>query len=129
MSRIIEPNNCFNVGFVLIFSAMRRISEISTIQTALATVREQLELVPESNIPEIIGKLYESLAVAQQRLFLKVRQTTTTPDNLIGPAEAAKRLGVSKEQVYRQSAKWPFTRRMGRKLLFSSNGIDNFIAS
>jgi excisionase family DNA binding protein len=38
--------------------------------------------------------------------------------------EAADRLGVSREYLYRNHDKFSFARREGRKILFSSNGLD-----
>jgi excisionase family DNA binding protein len=49
-------------------------------------------------------------------------------DSLIPIKQAAERLGVSVDYLYRNSDSLPFTRRAGRKLLFSSAGIDAYIA-
>jgi excisionase family DNA binding protein len=40
---------------------------------------------------------------------------------------AAERLGVSTDYLYRHQDEFPFTRRIGRKLLFSSLGIDAYL--
>jgi excisionase family DNA binding protein len=43
-------------------------------------------------------------------------------DDLLTVAEASKRLRVSKDMLYRSD--FPFTRHVGRRRLFSRNGID-----
>jgi hypothetical protein len=57
--------------------------------------------------------------------------TTTAPaqahDELLPAKVAAPRLGVTEDYMYKNARKLPFTRRMGRKLLFSANGIDAYI--
>jgi predicted DNA-binding transcriptional regulator AlpA len=48
-------------------------------------------------------------------------------DRLIPIAEAALMLGVGRDFLYRRSRSFPFTRRMGRRLLFSAAGIERHI--
>lgn len=48
-------------------------------------------------------------------------------DELLSVEEASRRLGVSKDYLYRHGSDFPFTRRIGRKLLFSSLGIEKYI--
>jgi hypothetical protein len=48
-------------------------------------------------------------------------------DELIDAPAAAVRLGVSRDYLYRHHHEFPFTRREGSKLLFSSLGIDAHI--
>lgn len=60
------------------------------------------------------------------------RRETRRPaeDRLIDVDEAAKLLAVSKEFLYHNAQKLPFTRKLGRGLLrFSANGIQKFIES
>jgi hypothetical protein len=45
------------------------------------------------------------------------------PDRLLSVAEAACRLAVSQDYVYRHAAEWSFTVRRGRKLGFSEQGL------
>ena len=49
------------------------------------------------------------------------------PDELLDIESASRRLGVSKDYLYRHSEEFPFTRRIGRKLLFSRTGIERHI--
>jgi hypothetical protein len=83
------------------------------------------EAAPEE-LPALIGQLEAAKATAWARL------TSPTParaehDELLGVAEAARRLGVSTDYLYSHHRDYPFTRRQGRKLLFSAQGIDRHI--
>jgi len=49
------------------------------------------------------------------------------PDSLIDVTAAAKLLGMSPDWLYRHAQRLPFTVRQGRRLLFSSRGIGEFI--
>lgn len=48
-------------------------------------------------------------------------------DRLLDVAEAAARLGTSRDYLYRHARRLPFTVRVGSRLRFSSRGIDRFI--
>jgi predicted DNA-binding transcriptional regulator AlpA len=48
-------------------------------------------------------------------------------DELLDVAEVSRRLGLSRDYLYRHHSDFPFTRRVGRKLLFSALGIERYI--
>lgn len=48
-------------------------------------------------------------------------------ERLLDIEEAAARLNISKDYLYRHHKQLPFSRRIGRKLLFSSVGISEYI--
>ena len=48
-------------------------------------------------------------------------------DRLLDVEEAARKLGKSKDYLYRHAGKYPFTVRDGRRLRFSEAGIEKFI--
>ena len=49
-------------------------------------------------------------------------------DRLLTAAEVAERLGLSLVAVYRQAKRWPFTRRLGRRMLrFSEAGLARWL--
>jgi len=83
------------------------------------------ELAPEK-LPQFIGELEAVKATAWARLAAPPPQEH---DELLDVATAAKRLGVGHDFLYRHSGEYPFTRRQGRKLLFSALGIDKHIRS
>jgi excisionase family DNA binding protein len=78
-------------------------------------------------IPRFLGELEHIRAVAWSRLTTPSTVTPQVPDELLSVEAAAERLGVSTDYLYRHNGQLPFSRRMGRKLLFSSAGIDAFI--
>ena len=97
------------------------------------TMRDELQLVlkaarelPSSDLPRLLGELEEIRATAMARLMTPAPQPQQH-DELLDTAEAAKRLGISKDFLYRNHREFTFTRRVGRRLLFSSLGIDKYI--
>ncbi len=48
-------------------------------------------------------------------------------ERLLDVDEAARRLGVSPDWLYRRAGKIPFTVRLGRSLRFSAHGIERYI--
>ena len=87
----------------------------------LKTARE----LPAEDLPDFIGRLEAARATAWARL------TAPAPaqlhDEMLDVTEAARRLGISKDYLYRHAEEYPFTRYQGRRLLFSALGIDRHI--
>jgi predicted DNA-binding transcriptional regulator AlpA len=52
---------------------------------------------------------------------------TQEEDHLLSVAEAAGKLGVSHDWLYRRAAKLPFTVRLGSSLRFSAQGVAKYI--
>ena len=94
----------------------------NTLQLVLNSVRD----LPAEELPGLIGELEVVKATAWSRLTAPT-PTHSERDELLSVLEAARRLGVSEDYLYRHSREYPFTRRQGRKLLFSALGIDKFI--
>ena len=94
-------------------------------QFAEQALRAARELSPE-DLPGLIGQLEAAKAVAYARLAAPA-PNPQQHDELLDVEAAARRLGMSKDYLYRHHSKLPFTRRQGRKLLFSSLGIDKYI--
>jgi excisionase family DNA binding protein len=93
------------------------------LQFVLRMARE----IPADELPCLMGEIDQIRYTALARLTSPARSLSSEPDRLISIAEAATRLSVSEDYLYRNSKRLPFTRRMGRKLLFSSSGIDTHI--
>jgi excisionase family DNA binding protein len=91
------------------------------LQIALSAARE----LPAPELPRLLGELEEIRATAMARLASPA--SVQRPDELLTVEQASERLGVSKDYLYRNHSRLPFVRRMGRKLLFSSLGIDSHI--
>jgi excisionase family DNA binding protein len=92
------------------------------LQPVLAAARA----LPPEELPELLGELEQVRCTAMARLSAPA-PVRVTPDELVDVEEAARRLGVSTEYLYRHHKKFPFTRREGRKLLFSSAGIAEYL--
>lgn len=95
-------------------------------------MRSQLEsafhlakTLPAEKLPRLLGDLEEIRAVALARLSSV--QVELRPDELLDIKGAALRLHVSEDYLYHHHKRLPFTRREGRALRFSSNGIDSYI--
>jgi len=80
---------------------------------------------PAEELPRLLGDLEEIRATAMARLTAPASQPQA--DELLDVASAAARMGVGQDYLYRHHKQFPFTHRMGRKLLFSSLGIDAYI--
>ena len=66
----------------------------------------------------------------QRRRTLRINRPEPTEDRLLVTADAASRLGVSKDWLYRHADRVPFTVRLSEgQLRFSAKGIDRYIAS
>jgi len=94
----------------------------------LEAVLRSLEKLTPEEIPGLVGELHTVLAHCQLKLSRPEGDGIHPPDRRIDAKEAAARLGVSVDYLYRHHRQFPFTARAGKKLLFSSNGIDRYIA-
>jgi predicted DNA-binding transcriptional regulator AlpA len=97
-------------------------------------MRHELELVlmtakelPIDELPHLLGELEEIRATALARLTAPASVQAQQHDELLDTGEAAHRLGISKDFLYRNHRGFSFTRRVGRRLLFSSLGIERYI--
>jgi len=97
-------------------------------------LRPELQLIlkiarelPCDELPNLLGEIEQVRYTAIARLSVPSHEPSSEPDQLLDVEEAAKRLSMSKDYLYRHKDKFPFTRREGRKLLFSSSGIDRYI--
>lgn len=81
--------------------------------------------IPVEELPRLLGELEEIRATAMMRLAAPAQPKTA--DQLLDVAQAADRLGMSTDYVYRHADELPFTRRNGRALRFSSLGIDKYL--
>lgn len=91
------------------------------LQAALTIARS----VPAEELPRLLGDLEEVRATALLRLSGPTMPVAK--DELLAIEEASRRLSVSRGYLYRHHQQFPFTRRVGRKLLFSAHGIDQHI--
>jgi hypothetical protein len=92
-----------------------------------AAIRSLSQSLPQEQLPHFLGCLEEVRAQALIRLVSSPNDRTAAHDELLDVREAARRLHVSEDYIYRNSSKYPFVIRQGRKLLFSAHGLDEFI--
>ncbi len=90
-------------------------------------ILEKARAVPVTELAGFIGTLATANAIAISRLTPAPMPVPVKHDSLISIEEAARRLGVSKDYIYRNHSRFDFARREGRRLLFSAKGIDEYI--
>jgi hypothetical protein len=84
--------------------------------------------VPLSELPSFLGQLREIEATALARLHaIQDSRVTAAPEQLLDVTEAAKRLSVSKDYLYRNWKKLPFAQKYEWGVRFRAEGIDQFI--
>jgi excisionase family DNA binding protein len=93
----------------------------SELQFVLLAVTE----MPIGELPRLLGQIEEIRVTAMARLTAPA--PSPQADELLDVDEAARRLGLSKDYLYRNHASFPFTRRIGRRLLFSRIEIEKYI--
>jgi hypothetical protein len=91
------------------------------LQNALTAAQE----LPPKELPRLLGDLEEIRATALARLSSP--PPAAQDDELLGVEKTARRMGVSTDYIYRHHPEWPFTRREGRKLLFSRLGLEKHL--
>lgn len=84
---------------------------------------QQAQALPPDQLPRFFGDLEEIVRTAELRATGNAQVPGT--DELLDVAQASKLLGVSKDKLYRNT--YVFTRRMGRRLLFSRDGMNEAI--
>jgi excisionase family DNA binding protein len=96
-------------------------------------LRQELQLLlriaqelPHEELPGLLGEIEQVRYTAIARLSVPTH-TPSESDQLLSVEDAAKRLSISEDYLYRHGKEFPFTRRVGRRLLFSSAGIDRYL--
>jgi len=86
--------------------------------------------VPPTRIPALLSQLSAVQSAMAARLISANRdEPASTEDTLLTVDQAAERLGVSKDWLFRRSRTLPFVVRLGRHLRFSNRGIDRYLRS
>jgi predicted DNA-binding transcriptional regulator AlpA len=93
----------------------------------LEIILQSAQTLPAAALPELLGDLEQIRVTALARLTAPA-PAASSPDTLLNVAEAAARLGMSKAYLYRHHSTFPFARREGRALRFSSRGIAEHLA-
>lgn len=83
-------------------------------------------------IPALLVQLAAAQAVLSARLVVSSNSRGASAPEPAGPVnlgikDAARRLGVSASYLYRHAKEYPFTVRIGRRLLFREAGIARWL--
>jgi predicted DNA-binding transcriptional regulator AlpA len=104
-------------------------SDIDGITASLAQLilhPDRISEVPRSSVAALRGKLSELDTMLLGALFQAAAPTTGT-DRLLDAKEAASRLGMSIDYVYKHATEFPFAAHEGRRVLFSEQGIGEYL--
>jgi len=96
----------------------------------MADVERLAGILPAEQLPDLVGDLERLKAVAMTRLLEDAAPNASSnePDQLLTVEEAAGRLAVSKDHLYRHADEFPFSVRVSPQVLrFSELGIAEFI--
>ena len=93
--------------------------------TELDNILQLAQELQPGNLPHFLGVLEEARQIARLRLS-PAPPAPAPPDELLSVKQAAQVLGCSADFLYKR--RFPFARRLGRKLMFSRNGIEAYLA-
>jgi len=93
-----------------------------------ADLLDQIATVAQDEIPTALGALAEADARLRLRLLASPAPAGAVEDRLLTVADVARRLATPVNYVYRHADTWPFTRRVGRHLRFSEQGLSEWLA-
>lgn len=90
---------------------------------SLEPVLAEAKTVPPAELPKFLADLREVECTALARL----QQPAPAPaaDEMLTIVQACELMKCSRDFLYKRD--FPFTRRLGRKLLFSRNGITEYL--
>ncbi|MCI0404132.1 MAG: helix-turn-helix domain-containing protein [Acidobacteria bacterium] len=94
----------------------------------LAELEREIERAGADELPALLGELgrLHSLTLARLASNANGHPTQAQPDELLTAEQAAQRLGVSVDALYRRKD-WPFRVSLGRRVRFSSQGMAKYI--
>lgn len=96
-------------------------------------LRQSEKAIPDlaaEDLPDVLGEVERLRVLLSLKLSVVPSPATSTEsERLLDVEEAAKRLSVSPDTLYRKAKSLPFTVRFGHLVRFSSAGIDRFIRS
>ena len=93
-------------------------------------LRSLVEGTPAPELPQLIGDLEAARAAAWARLTApgadKPPDVRGQEARNLDVAEAAKRLGISRDWLYRHASELPFALRIGRRVVFDSLALERW---
>jgi excisionase family DNA binding protein len=99
--------------------------------TMLVELPRLVAETPSSDVPALVTFLSSQVTVASSRLLQQGAPapnggSPTRADENLSVVEAARRLGMSKDYLYRKAGSLPFAVRIGRRILFSAKGLERW---
>ena len=89
---------------------------------------EVLAKIPREDIPALLLEISAVQGRLAAKLLEPSEQTNSgNVDKLLDITEAATKLAVTEDWLYRKGSKLPFVVRMGRNVRFSEKGIEKYI--
>ena len=89
-----------------------------------------VEATPAPELPQLIGDLEAAKAAAWARLTAPQTEPRTdgprSEARNLDVTEAAKRLGMSRDWLYRHAAELPFAVKIGRRVVFDSQVLERW---
>jgi excisionase family DNA binding protein len=95
--------------------------------THLNGALEDARTLDRERLPKLLADLREVECTALARLSAPA-PAQQPPDELLTTAQAAERLHCSKVYLYKNAHTLPFACHLGKKLLFSADGIKEYLA-
>ena len=92
-------------------------------------LRSLVEATPTQELPQLIGELEAAKAAAWSRLTARAVDAPDLPHaeaRNLDITEAAKRLGMSRDWLYRHASELPFALRIGRRVVFDSLALERW---
>lgn len=93
-----------------------------SMQDVVGAVRD----APLDELPQLVGFLAHAQALALARIAAAQSDTPPPAARNLTAREAAKLLGVSASWLHKNARELPFTRRIGRRVLFDSAGLERW---
>jgi len=87
---------------------------------------ERLLKLPLETVPALMAQMAAAQSTLAARL-LSAENKAELNDELLDAAQAAEKLGVSKDWLYTRTSTLPFVVRLGRKVRFSLRGIEKYV--
>ncbi len=103
----------------------------SSLSQLMADLAEAVTEVSAHEVPALLGHIEHLKATLWTSLLGATppdgKNQSADGDTLVDVTEAARRLCLKEDYLYRHHKRLPFTVRIGKRVLFSSKGIEKYI--
>jgi hypothetical protein len=103
-----------------------RSAAIPYLSPHLEAIERALQDGPTDDLPALIGELERLKTKALIRAARPPERADNGPDENLSVQEAARRLGVSVDWLYKNARRLPFTVKICRRVLFSAHGLERW---